>query len=76
MSKSKSKRDEYISKLKRVYLAENGVDISDVKKYEKYISDSEDESIIQRQAQELASDINVESDYADVHIDGTTWKPF
>lgn len=70
------KRDEYISKLKQVHLVQNGVDIDDVEKYEKYINDSEDESIIQRQAQELAQDINTRTEYADVHIDGTTWKPF
>ncbi len=71
-----SKKAEYISKLKQVYLIENGVDIDDVEKYEKYINDSENEQEIQQQAQALASDINAKTEYADVHIDGTTWKPF
>lgn len=73
------KKSEYISKLKQLALANAGVDIDEVERYEKYLSDSEDVDELQDQAEVIAADISTTSKaYADAYNakSNKTWKPF
>lgn len=73
------KKSEYISKLKQLALADAGVDIDEVERYEKYLSDSGDEDELQDQAQAIAADISTTTKgYVDAYHDKSneTWKPF
>lgn len=79
MDKQTSKLEKvkagYIEKLKKVRLLDAGIDYDDVDTYVKYI-DADSEKEIERQANELADDINKQSQFSDVYIDNRTWKPF
>lgn len=68
---------EYLTKLKKVALAEAGVSIDLTDIYSKYI-DAEDAEGIKKQAQQVASDINRQDGFADPYQDNTSrvWAPF
>lgn len=54
-------QQEYESKVKRVILAENGISLDDLERYERYlIGDNEDE--LREQARLLVEDIGGQSD--------------
>lgn len=53
---------EYISKMKQVVLAESGLNIDDLSRYEKYLSDSDNEDELKEQAQALMLDIGGRKD--------------
>lgn len=74
-SKLEQAKADYIEKLKKVKLLDAGIDYDDVDRYIKYI-DADSEEEINRQANELADDINQQSQLADVYIDEHVWKPF
>lgn len=76
----KQNKDEYISKMKQLALANAGIDIDEVERYEKYIT-SEDADDITTEAEDIAKDLQASKHktYVDAHIDkGTSeaWKVF
>lgn len=68
-------KSEYLDKLRKVKLAEAGVDISEVDVYAKYIS-AEKPGDIEKEAREIYSDIRQQNTATDVHHDSRVWNPF
>lgn len=50
-------RDEYMSKMKQVALAESGLSLDELERYERYLSDSDNEDELKEQAEALMLDI-------------------
>lgn len=68
-------KTEYLNKLRKVALAEAGVDISDVETYSKYIS-ADKPAEIEAEAQAIVLDIKQQNTSADVRHDTRKWNPF
>ena len=68
-------RADYLDKLRKVKLAEAGVDISDVETYSKYIS-ADKPAEIEAEAQAIVADIKQRNTMADVRHDNRKWNPF
>ena len=68
-------KTQYIEKLKKMKLAELGVDFNDLDVYVKYIN-ADDEAGIEKEAQAIVSDIEQQNTATDVYHDSRTWKPF
>ena len=66
---------DYLTKLKKVKLAEAGVGYEDLDVYIKYIN-ADDEAGIEKEAQAIVSDIEQQNTATDVYHDSRTWKPF
>ena len=68
-------KSDYIEKLKKVKLAEAGIDYNDLDVYVKYIS-AEDEKEIEKEAQAIVADLKQHNTATDVHHDPRSWNPF
>lgn len=70
-------KSDYIEKLKKVKLAEAGIDdYNDLDVYVKYIS-AESEKEIEKEAQAIVADVKQQNkNFADAYIDKRVWKPF
>lgn len=74
--KLEAAKAEYIEKLKRLALLEQGVDYSDVDNYTKYIT-AEDEEEIETEAEALADDLKAQNTArTDVYHDRRSFNPF
>lgn len=67
---------DYLTKLKKVKLAEAGIDYNDLDVYVKYINaDSEEE--IEKEAQAIVADVKQQNkNFGDVRQDDKVWRPF
>lgn len=69
-------KSDYLDKLKKVKLAEAGIDYNDLDVYVKYIS-AEDEKEIEKEAQAIVADVKQQNkNFGDVYQDNKVWKPF
>ena len=67
---------DYLTKLKKVKLAEAGIDYNDLDVYVKYIS-AEDEKEIEKEAQAIVADVKQQNkNFGDVYQDDKVWRPF
>lgn len=75
-NKLEQAKADYLTKLKKVKLAEAGIDdYNDLDVYVKYINaDSEEE--IEKEAQAIVADIKQQITATDVHHDPRLWNPF
>lgn len=71
----KQAKADYLTKLKKVKLAEAGIDYNELDVYVKYIN-ADDEKEIEQQAAEIVADIEQHHTATDVYIDDRVWKPF
>lgn len=67
-------KEEYNERLKKIALAEAGVDIDEAEKFVRLI-DAESTEDIEEQAKVIASDVN-KKPYIDPHVDSRSWNPF
>lgn len=68
-------KNDYLTKLKKVKLAELGIDIDDVDNYVDYIT-ADNEEEIEKQARLIVADVNRKPNYVDPKVDEKVWKPF
>lgn len=69
-------KSDYIEKLKKVKLAEAGIDYNDLDVYVKYIN-AEDEKEIVKEAQAIVADVKQQNkNFGDVYQDDKVWRPF
>ena len=67
---------DYLTKLKKVKLAEAGIDYNDLDVYVKYIN-AEDEKEIEKEAQAIVADVKQQNkNFGDVYQDDKVWRPF
>lgn len=75
-NKLEQAKADYLTKLKKVKLAEAGIDYNDLNVYVKYIN-AEDEKEIEKEAQAIVADLKQHNkNIGDVRQDDKVWRPF
>ena len=75
-NKLEQAKADYLTKLKKVKLAEAGISHNDLNVYVKYINaDSAEE--IEKEAQAIVADVKQQNkNFGDVYQDDKVWRPF